>query len=256
VSDQAAEAVKPSKAAAIPTNPDKVFGPTVPVPEVVKPVRGLFGPKKPRPPKEPVKLSRSDLSEGLAQGYVWLGDFVQARAEQAEAAGGTFPVTASFGRAMKMTAPTSAKLANTGLKKFPPLYNFLAIFFGSSGIKDTAAAVMIPVLVNQMDRDPFTIPRNLPKLKAHMRPILRDMLKAAREEEKIRRELEAMEQELSSSTGRPFTVDHLILVDMMGLPVDVADKILSGVPIQSLIVPEAGSVPPPPPSGPTPEVME
>jgi hypothetical protein len=185
---------------------------------------GLFGPRRPREPRvrATVALRKADNAEGLGMVYEWVGSVVADREEHRGGLG-------SVGRSMRMTAPTAGRLLAEGAKRFPGLHNLLASILGTgAGVKDASAVIGIPILVRRMERDPGTIPGTLPLLRAQMRPILRDMLKAARDEEKVRKELAELESELTTSVGRPFTIDHLILCDMLGLSTAAAEEIIKG----------------------------
>lgn len=204
-----------------------------PEPEPKPRRRGLLKPSEPKEPKSEhvrpeVRLAKADTSEGLAMVYGWAGQVI---AENDRRRGGL----GSLGRSMMMTAPTAGRLLAEGAKKVPVLHNLLAALVGTGGgVRDASAVIAIPILLRRMEADPRTIPQALPIVRAQMRPVLRDMLKALKEEQKIAREIAELQREVGEQGGQPFDLDRMILVDMLGLPPDLAGRIIAGEPIEQV----------------------
>lgn len=166
--------------------------------------------------------------------------------------GGAFVENAGdlgVGRSIVFTAPTSAKLLGKTVQRFPSLHAFLAIFLGAgTGMVEAQAAFGIPILVGRMERAPETIPATLPVLKSYMRPVLKDMLRAAKEEKKTRDELAKLEVELGDATGMAnYSVDKMILCELLGMSEPIADRVisheLSGADLKAMV--EANTPPEP-----------
>ncbi len=215
------------------SEPERVM-PSEPSPFVAPPKpkrRSLFAPKEPKiaKPKAEIALRKGDNSEGLSMVYVWAGGAVSDWEQRQGRLG-------AVGRSMQFTAPTAGRLLADGAKRFPVAHNLLISLLGTgAGIRDASAVIGIPILVRRMERDPLSIPGTLPILRAQIRPVLRDMLKAAKEQAKVARELAQLEMDLQGETGQPFSIDEMILVGMLGLPPEVATQILSGTPIAQVL---------------------
>ena len=200
-------------------------------------VTSLFGTKTkaslptslPGKPKPKVELSKADNTEGLAMLYSKLGDVVEDREKAAGGLGG-------IGRAMRFTAPTAGRLLADGVKRFPGLHNLLGVLIGTgASARDASAVISIPIQMHRIEgslsRGEFgTVLEQMRLVRVQMRPILLDMVRAAKEEAKMLAELAKLEKELGEFEGRPFDLNHMILVDMLGLHPEWADDILNGMP--------------------------
>ncbi len=193
--------------------------------------RGLFAPRERAPKAERAKpaLRPGSVAEGLSMVYSWAGGMV-SEAERAQGRLGT------TGRAMQITAPTAGRLLDDLTRRFPGLHNLLIGLLGTgAGMMDAQAVIGIPIMVRRMERNPETIPGTLPIVRAQMRPIMRDMLKALREQRKIETEIAELQTEIGEMTGGvPFSIDQVILVDMLGLPPAAAVRILNGESIEAV----------------------
>lgn len=188
--------------------------------EITKPPkRGIFGPSKPRSAKSPgaPRGKVADITAGLESLVKFGGAFVEEKGDP------------GVGRSIVFTAPTSAKLLGKTVERFPALHAFLAIFLGAgTGMVEAQAAFGIPIVIGRMERHPETIPGSLPVLKSYMRPVLNDMLIAAKDEKKVRDELVRLEAELGETTGiANYSVDKMILCELLGLSEAIAEGIIT-----------------------------
>lgn len=178
--------------------------------------RGLFSssPGKERTTKPRASVT-ADLTEGLEAVVRSAGAFVEERFNDP-----------GVGRSIIMTSSIDAKLLQKTVARFPALHGFLAIFLGP-GTMEAQAAFGIPMTIARMERHPETIPTSLPVLKSYMRPVLKDMVRTMRDEKKLRDEIEKLQAELGESMGMAnFSVDKMILVELLGISDNVADGII------------------------------
>ncbi len=160
----------------------------------------------------------ADISEGMAMVMGGVGAVVAERFDP------------GVGRSIAFTSATSGKLLARGVKKWPGLHALLAIFLGP-GKRETAACIGIPVLISRIERNPELLPRALPQLRQLSMPILEDMAEEALEQQKI----VARAQELMAKIGPNMTVDHLLMMNLLGMSKEEADRILAGEPVADVL---------------------
>jgi hypothetical protein len=156
-----------------------------------------------------------NFTELMSSAWESLGAFVELRFDP------------GMGRAMKFTAPVAGGVLHRGVRRVPVLYWLLGPLSGQGGVREIGAMVGLPLQIAMMERDPTMIPKILPRVRYLAKPAIEAIVNAAEKEHEQAEELAQLETRYASVMGIPgATIDHLILVSIMGMDINTAEAVL------------------------------